>query len=296
MNNYIVWFTAIGLSVASLASNNVILIIFYLELVTLITLGLAYYNSNFSLYNGYNSLVSFFTISSVAGIIILIGWLLECYIFFFIGLSLKLGVFPFCWWVYSVYSGVSWEVLIYLNTLFKIPILVIALVILQNSDISVLSIMISFSVFFCIWYLISLGSSWISFIGGNSILSSALLLIFINVLNFNMLTIFLLLGWAYFISFIAAIYNNNSEGYLSGNAGIDTSVWWVLVLLSFPISVGIIYKLSSVYFFMSLETNFYLFFIWTFYQVVEQAWLVNIYFINSSLNLNSEEHISRLSL
>nr|UJH93386.1 NADH dehydrogenase subunit 2 [Neoheterobothrium hirame] len=289
----ILWFVSVLFSLGALFTNNIVLLIFFLEMVSLVAVGVCCYSSSISLYKGFNSLITLFIISSISGLFLLVGWLLSLNNCFFLGLCIKLGIFPFCWWVYNVYSGVSWEGIVFLNTLFKIPIVLIALVLNINEN-SYNYILFSFTVLLCSLYLLSKGSSWYVFIGGNSIISSYVLYIVLSYLDYSLIVSLLLLGWVYFFFFILFVFNTSNSDFIGDSINAINTFWFIFILLSIPASLSVFYKIFTVYCLTVNDGFVYTLLLWCFYQVVEQLWLVNLLFLNSDIGTKSEDNTSRL--
>nr|AFD18233.1 NADH dehydrogenase subunit 2 [Neomazocraes dorosomatis] len=291
--SYYIWFICLFLLITNLLNNNILLIIFLFEMISLFVIPLMFLENNSSLLSFYNSLISFFVVSSISGLIIFLGWLTEIYFFFALGLILKLGIFPFCWWLYSVYSGVSWSVLLLLNTLFKSPIFLLCY--LNNINFFVVSgveVLFLFTSLFCSHYLINKGNNWYGFFGGNSIISSFIILVIINNINMFDIFMYMLLSWVYFFLFVYFIFYNSSDNLAGYKIEDNTSVYFIFILLGFPFSISVIYKIFSVWCMVLLST-FSLFCYWLVFSLIEQVWLINILFFGSNLVFYTETTNSR---
>nr|YP_005351105.1 NADH dehydrogenase subunit 2 [Pseudochauhanea macrorchis]AEO93254.1 NADH dehydrogenase subunit 2 [Pseudochauhanea macrorchis] len=294
MNKTLIYGFCFFLFILSFLSNNLILLVFILEIMVLLTITLFSHNQNVSLYNLYSSLTIYFIISALASLFMIIGWIMLIPYLFFTGILCKIGGFPFCWWIYKFYQGIDYGLILFFNTLLKAPLLVIIIFcnVYNNND--TVSLVFVCSLIFASIMLLNSNGSWVFFIGSNGIVSSVVLLILSSTANTVDVVVLFFLGWCYIFLFLYSVYFYNEESNNSNySMNNNTAFFVVFVLISFPVAAGVVYKSYTIFSLVNGISSF-LVCLWVFYSLVEIFWLVNTLFFNSSFSNVDEVSNGRL--
>nr|WET59144.1 NADH dehydrogenase subunit 2 [Eudiplozoon nipponicum]WET59168.1 NADH dehydrogenase subunit 2 [Eudiplozoon nipponicum] len=286
--NFMLWLFSLFIMIACLFSNNLVLCVFLMEFSGVIVFPLILCGPN-TLFSINKSVIILFIVSSVSGLFLLFGFLYNVWCFIYLGLCLKVGLFPFCWWMYLVFQGINVDAILYINVFHKLPILVIGSFVGFFSG-YIFFLFFSFSVLF-VFVSLLLVPSYSSFLAGSSVMSSLVLISIIDSVSFGLVINLLLLGWFYYFMLVLFFYSCMNSGYLSGYLVFDY-LWLFYIFISFPISLSILYKIYSLYC-LSLVSLFLLV-VWVFYQCLEQVWFINLIIFLSGFGLNAEESDGRL--
>nr|AFD18186.1 NADH dehydrogenase subunit 2 [Polylabroides guangdongensis] len=293
LNNSFIWLLSILLFLVGVLLNNSIEIIFFFEMITIIAIPLMIVYSGVSTHNNYTALMVFFVVSSITSVFLIYSWAIELFSLFFFVLMFKFGLFPFCWWVYVVYSGVSTGALIFLNTFFKSILLAIGFI----EGVYLVDgffFFFFFSILFCLYKLLNNIEGWYSFIAGNSIVSSGLLLIFLTSLSNNEFVMYFFLSWFYISSIMYFVLNINLFNKDYSVFDILSGACYLFVFLALPFSLVVIYKVYSVFLVLS-SCGILLVVSWLCYNVIEQIWLLNVFFNSNEWSSLGEIYNSRLA-
>nr|AYE40116.1 NADH dehydrogenase subunit 2 [Eudiplozoon sp. DZ-2018] len=288
VSNFIIWLFSFLVMFACLISNNLVLCVFLMEVSSVVVFPLILGGNNGVLVIN-KAVVVLFIVSSVSGLFLLFGLLFNVWNLIYLGLCLKVGLFPFCWWVYLVFSGVGYDVILFINIFHKLPILVIGSFVGAFSG-DMFFLFFSFSVFF-IFICLLIAPSYSYFLAGSSIASSLVLISVVDDVPFCIVLSLLVLGWCYYFLLVLFFYSCVNSGFLSCYL-ISDYLWLFYIFISFPISLSVLYKIYSLYC-LSLVSLF-LVGVWCVYQVLEQVWFINLIFLLSGFGLNSEETEGRL--
>nr|YP_010536426.1 NADH dehydrogenase subunit 2 [Hexostoma thynni]UYC28904.1 NADH dehydrogenase subunit 2 [Hexostoma thynni] len=293
MNSYKVLLGLCALMVClTFTQTSILLLIFYMELVSLLIVPLICNEGFKRLRNGYEGLILYFIVSSLSGIMMLLGWLSTVYLLLVAGLLIKFGAFPFCWWVYVVYSSVSWNILIILNTLYKVPLLVICF--LTGCFATPLkNVFFLLTVLLCWYFLVYYNTGWYGFIGGNSIVSSFLFLYLLETNSHDWFFLYIFVSWVYIFILLRYIFLHEARETINSDYSGQSSINVLFLFLSLPFSLTVVYKIFSLSIFLvgSLYSGLV---IWCAYGVIEQIWLLNVFYQTSTFSGNAEL-VSRLS-
>nr|YP_009261933.1 NADH dehydrogenase subunit 2 [Echinochasmus japonicus]AKL39061.1 NADH dehydrogenase subunit 2 [Echinochasmus japonicus] len=251
-------------------SDSVSLFWLFLELCTLSLI------PSFFMANEYISLVGLFNyiiVSSISSSLILCGILCEGLLFMLIvGLLVKFGLFPFLGWVYSVCLNSNWFVVWGVSTFLKFPLFFLPFFLsfggLESvfvvSCVTLVLLSVLFWVYSYSWY-----GCWC-----HMMLSSSACLVASSLVVSSELILYLFLVycvWCSLVILFLALYGFDGQmGVSSG--GVGYYLFFCLLLLSFPFSFSVFYKLllSVVMFSCGLAVMV----CWVLYSISEQFYLL----------------------
>nr|ABF18668.1 NADH dehydrogenase subunit 2 [Microcotyle sebastis] len=292
VNVLLVWLFSLLCFFMSLINNSTATTLFLLECLAMLVIPLTCYSNNGLGHTKFNSIALFFVVSSLSGLVFLYSLIFNMFETIFYVLLLKFGLFPFCWWIYGVYSGIGLWLLVYLNTVFKAPIIWLTGLGGISLDSTVLLILF-LTVFYCSYMLLSQTSGWYTFLASSSIMTSSVYLLLLNNVSQILFFAIFFVGWLYLFMYIYLLFSHNfyEKENLSINEAYSYSFFTLFMAL--PFSVTAIYKLINVYGIILLNSLGFII-LWLVYQIIEQLWLLNFFFNNNSINVTSEVINSRL--
>lgn len=213
-------------------------------------------------------LFKYLIVSRISSSFLIAGILFDTFLWFFVlGLLIKFGVFPFLGWVYRVVKNSNWYVVWGLTTFLKVPFFIIPFF-LMGLGLDVVYFLCGFSfivlsVFFWL-YTVSWRFCWC-----HVMLSSSASLIAMSCRQ--SLDRLLPFFFVYFLwrSFSIVFISSQEDFFLNGAGS-----WflYVFLLVSFPFSFSIFYKLLRAGYMFSCY--FYVFVSWVLYTISEQFYLI----------------------
>uniref|UniRef100_UPI001FAEF7B7 NADH dehydrogenase subunit 2 n=1 Tax=Paradiplozoon yunnanensis TaxID=2268894 RepID=UPI001FAEF7B7 len=267
--------------------SNFCLLILYLELVALLVIPLCCFN-NFGFVgfgNRYVAVYTLFLVSSVSSLFLLYGWVVSSYYLIYLGLIIKLGLYPFCWWVPVVMEVNDFFFIFYVILFYKLP-LVFVCQLGGGLNYWLFLFLVLFSFIFCVNSLL-LVPCYSRLLGSWYVSSSLVILLCVYSVSFNILFVLFFFGWLYgFILLFCFRGFLFEESCLSSLLRVE-SVYFIFIFLSLPFSLSIFYKLLSCY--CVFLVSFWFFLFWCLYQIVEQLWVFNLLFFLCDFGDFSEE-------
>nr|QRV61256.1 NADH dehydrogenase subunit 2 [Tanaisia sp. SS-2020] len=254
-------------SVCVVCSSGLFQIWLFLELLSLSVVPLFFISPHSLVLSG---LFSYLVVSGIASCVFLVGVLFEsCIYFSLLGLLLKFGVFPFYMWVYGVVSSSNWCVIWALSTYLKVPVFVVYYLFGGDSVVCLVECLgflglLLFSLFF--WFSsVDLYRCWC-----HMMLSSTVVMVVVSFASFNVLwPLFLFyVVWASLV--VACLWCcSKFKGFGSWHAFLVCGV-----VLAFPVSLSVVYKVFSSYCLFSCSLPVFL--AWVVYGVSEQLYFLSL--------------------
>nr|YP_009262386.1 NADH dehydrogenase subunit 2 [Homalogaster paloniae]ANI86962.1 NADH dehydrogenase subunit 2 [Homalogaster paloniae] len=228
---------------------------------------------SFFMYGGSESLgglFSYIVVSSVASSFMVCALLSDALlIFFYLGLLVKFGVFPFFGWVYKVVVGSNWFVVWCFSTFLKCPFLFFSFFFLLGWSVSVIEILCCLTFLLCTFLFWLFSFNWYYCWCHMMLVSSASLVVMSLVLSVDAL-LYLLLVYIVWATMVIGFFNWTG-GEMSLN-GLGVCFLFCFLLVSYPLSVSVFYKLlmgSCIF-----SCSFGVFFLWVLYSLSEQFYLI----------------------
>nr|QXU59698.1 NADH dehydrogenase subunit 2 [Duthiersia expansa] len=266
------FFFSISFCVFCSLVDNLLGFWFFLELCGLSLVPSFFYTGSGGVYNFYGSLLTYLVVSSLSSVFLLSGILFSnLYMMVVIGFIIKLGLFPFMFWVYRVFSGSNWAFIFLVSVVAKFPILFFCFLLENGGQCQLvlfidafMTILVCSCMFWfyshsweCIWCHIS---------------QSSVSTLFVACFCSDFSTCFFIYCY-YFIWAGSSLFYLYCEG--SDSLGLRGRFWWYcFLLLVTPLSLPLFYKLSVCL--AILYSSIYLLLVWCLYSFSEQFFLYKV--------------------
>nr|YP_007890987.1 NADH dehydrogenase subunit 2 [Hydatigera parva]BAN15659.1 NADH dehydrogenase subunit 2 [Hydatigera parva] len=242
----------------------------FLELCGLSIIPSFFYNFNLSGYNIYGSILSYVIVSGLSSIFIVLGLLISSlYYFVLFGFILKLGLFPFMWWVYWVFASSNWLLIFFISVVMKFPILFFCYL-YELSNVKIVYIDSFLTILICslVFWFFSL--SW-EYVWCHISLSSVATLIVACFCSSVEICCFIY-GYYFVWGCVTIVYFNLIADVME----IKSYLFWVFcfLLLVTPLSMPLIYKISMCI--GILYSSIYILLVWSVYSFSEQFFLYKL--------------------
>nr|UFQ88440.1 NADH dehydrogenase subunit 2 [Rhinebothrium sp. LRP 10407] len=219
--------------------DNIMGLWVFMELMGMAIVPSFFYSNNSSISAFYNSLLSYVVISGISSVLIMSGILFSgLYYLLLLGFVVKLGFFPFSFWLYAVFGGSNWAFIFFLSVISKFPVLFFCFL-LQNPVEYILYWDCFFTLLCCSVFFWLLSNSW-EFVWCHISLSSVTTLVvacFCSEPSVSFYIFFYYSIWA--TATIAYFY------FISSWQGNKYNFWvYCFLLLVTPLSLPIFYKLG----------------------------------------------------
>lgn len=250
-------------------ADNLVKFWMFLELGSLSLIPRFFLIKDSRVYGFYRSLLSYIIMSGLSSVFLVSGLIFDSlYYFIFVGFIVKLGLFPFSFWVYRVFRERKWNFIFLLRVIMKFPVLFFCFL-YSNECLSLVYVDCFLTIFMCSRLIWLLRFKW-EYIWGHISLSSVSTLVvrcFCSEIEI-----------CYFIYFYYAVW---SIGCLAFLAKLDdreqfSNMFWLycFLLLVTPVSVPLFYKLAVCY--GILYSTLYILLIWCLYRLSEQFFLYKL--------------------
>lgn len=241
----------------------------FLELCGLSLVPCFFYTGGASLYGFYSSLLSYIIMSGLSSIFMVSGLLFDdLYYFIFIGFVIKLGLFPFSFWVYRVVSNSNWMFIFLLSVIAKFPILFFCFL-YSKLCLRLVYVDCFFTILMCSIFIWLISFDW-KYIWCHISLSSVSTLMVRCFCSDSLVCYFIYFYYFFWASccLLFFFYLEEEEDY--------NKYFWVycFLLLVTPLSMPLFYKLSVCY--RVLYSTLYVLLIWSIYRFSEQLFLYKI--------------------
>lgn len=241
----------------------------FLELCGLSIVPCFFYVREGRMYGFYNGLLTYIVMSRMSSVVLVSGLLFsELYYFVYFGFVMKVGLFPFRFWIYHAICRSKWFFIFLLSVVLKFPLLFFCFLYQMNE----LGLVIGdalFTILGCCFLFWVVRRDW-KYIWCHISLASVSTLIVICFCADVKLCFFV-----YFYYFIWSVFSLWLFSYL-GNPSVRVMGFWLycFLLLVTPLSLPLFYKLSVCVglFYSSL----YLLLIWRLYKFSEQFFLYKL--------------------
>nr|YP_010704127.1 NADH dehydrogenase subunit 2 [Plagiorchis elegans]WCO87337.1 NADH dehydrogenase subunit 2 [Plagiorchis elegans] len=265
---FIFFFSSLGLLIFSMflfSSSNLFIFWLFLELCVLFLIPMFFLKAE---YLNLCGLFNYLIVSSLSSSFLIAGILFDSFLWFIVlGLFIKFGIFPFLGWVYSVVNNSNWYVVWGLSTFLKAPFFILPFFLSglgQTSAYTLCTVTFVFISFLFWVYTVSWRVCWSHIMLSSS--TSLIAMSFVQGLE-NLLPFF----FVYFIwSSLSIIFISSQEDFAL--SGVGSCFFFVFLLVSFPFSFSIFYKLLSTGYMFSCD--FYVFIAWVLYTISEQFYLL----------------------
>nr|QXU59710.1 NADH dehydrogenase subunit 2 [Bothridium pithonis] len=245
---------------------------FFLELCGLSVVPSFFYVSGAGVRNFYGALLTYLVMSGLSSVFFVAGILfIGLYYFVVVGFVVKLGLFPFMFWVYRVFIGSNWFFIFLLSVVLKFPILFFCFIFqLGSGCVSVVFMDCFFTIVTCglmFWFY---SHSWECVWGSISLSSVATLMVscFCSDMILCTFIYFYYFFWAGGV--ILYFYYLGSE-----SLGVKGSFWlYCFLLLVTPLSFPLFYKLGVCV--AIVYSSLYVLLGWCLYSLSEQFFLYKL--------------------
>nr|WSP03385.1 NADH dehydrogenase subunit 2 [Spirometra erinaceieuropaei] len=222
-------------------------------------------------FNFYNSLMVYIIMAGVSSAFLLSGVLFsELYFFILIGFIIKLGLFPFMFWVYTVFVGSNWGFIFLLSVILKFPVLFFSFL-FQSGGVLLIFLYVDcfFTILLCSLLFWICSPSW-EYVWCHISLSSVSTLLVACFCTDFMLSSFIYCYYFFWASCCVCYFL-----YLSSVEGVKENFWvFCFLFLVTPLSLPLFYKLSVCL--GIVYSSVYILLIWSVYSLSEQFFLYKL--------------------
>nr|UFQ89196.1 NADH dehydrogenase subunit 2 [Anthocephalum cf. caira DJM-2021] len=263
------FFFSILFCVCCALCDNLLSFWVFLELCGMSLIPSFFYLSNSSLQGFYSSLLTYIVMSGLSSVFLVSGLVIsELYLFVLVGFLVKFGLFPFCLWVYRVFSGSNWLFIFFLSVVSKFPILFFCYV-LRGGGESVVYLDCFLTILLCSCFFWLFSQSW-EMVWCHISLSSVSTLLVACYCGDFIVSCFIY-GYYFIWASLCLIYFY----LLSESEGVKNVFWWYcFLLLVTPVSLPLFYKLSVCA--SILYSSAYILVVWSVYSFSEQFFLYKL--------------------
>nr|AWW03147.1 NADH dehydrogenase subunit 2 [Macrogyrodactylus karibae] len=267
--------------ILSLTSNNILMFWLLLELSSFF-LVFVFLNDKEDGNVQFASFI-FYLFSGISSILVVSGAFFVSEFLLLSGLLIKFFLFPFLMVLFYIFNNVSWFLIFVIGSLFKGFIFCLTYFFYFNNI-----LLNNINIFICLlswfvlgyyllnvtlnlkglWFIINLNSSITLYLSCFLLSNSEIFYLFFVYITLSVINIYLL----YFLS---VSFSNNVN-----NLQLDTSIFFLISLVGFPVSLNIIYKIISG-FFLYFFCSWLLLLFWLCYVIAETLYL--FFFFSSYL-------------
>nr|YP_008963800.1 NADH dehydrogenase subunit 2 [Paramphistomum cervi]AGV52541.1 NADH dehydrogenase subunit 2 [Paramphistomum cervi]ALC75057.1 NADH dehydrogenase subunit 2 [Paramphistomum cervi] len=220
--------------------------------------------------DGLGGLFSYIVVSSIASSFMVCALVSgDLLIFFYLSLLVNIGIFPFFGWVYKVVVGSNWFVIWCFSTFLKSPFLFFTFFFLLGSGVGVVEGMCCLTFVLCTFLFWLFSFNWYYCWCHMMLVSSASLVAMGLVLSVDSL-LYLFFVYVVWSSMVIGFFSVCGDEVALGGLGL--CFLFCFLLVSFPLSVSVFYKLlmgSCIF-----SCSFMVFLCWVVYSLSEQFYLV----------------------
>nr|UFQ88392.1 NADH dehydrogenase subunit 2 [Rhinebothrium sp. LRP 10405]UFQ88416.1 NADH dehydrogenase subunit 2 [Rhinebothrium taeniuri] len=249
--------------------DNIMGLWVFMELMGMAIVPSFFYSNNSSISSFYNALLSYVVISGISSVLIMSGILFSgLYYLLLLGFVVKLGFFPFSFWLYAVFGGSNWAFIFFLSVVSKFPVLFFCFL-LQNTVEGVLYWDCFFTLVCCSMFFWLLSNSW-EFVWCHISLSSVTTLVVACFCSEPLASFYIFFYYSIWATVTIAYFY-----FISSWQGNKYSFWvYCFLLLVTPLSLPIFYKLGVCLALLYSSVSVLL--SWCLYSFSEQMYLYKV--------------------